>query len=62
VTGQGANTRYEICGFAQFTLTAYNFHGSNKWVEGTFIRTVDPSEVFSTGGPDFGVRDVRLSH
>lgn len=59
VTGNGSNTKYQICSFAQFILTGYEFSGKDKWVRGSFIRSVarggDPGN-----GPDFGVRDVRL--
>jgi Flp pilus assembly protein TadG len=59
VTGNGANTRYQICSFAEFILEDYNFSGSNKWVRGTFIRKVIRGGRVGNP-PDFGVRDVRL--
>jgi hypothetical protein len=53
--GSGANLRYRVAGFAEFTLTGYNFKGSNKWVEGKFRRWVDPSGVLDPNPCGFGV-------
>jgi len=60
VDGNGSNTMYHICAFAAFQLTDYNFHGSNKWVEGTFVRTLRRGGLTSGNAPDFGVRTVRF--
>jgi len=54
ITGNGANARYHICGFAEFVLTAYNFHGHNKWVEGYFIQTLETGGTVSEDA-DYGV-------
>lgn len=54
ITGRGANARYHVCGFAEFVLTGYNFHGSHKWVEGYFIQTLTTGGDVSNGA-DYGV-------
>jgi hypothetical protein len=59
-TGTGSNTRYQICTFGQFVLLDYNFSGSNKWIEGRFIRMVKLGGVTNGNAPDFGVRTVRM--
>lgn len=58
VTGSGSNTKYQICSFAQFILMGYDFSGKDKWVRGSFIRSMVRGS--SGNGPDFGLRDVRL--
>jgi hypothetical protein len=60
VTGNGSNTQYQVCTFAEFILTDYNFQGDDKWVRGTFIRTLQRATGTAGTPPDFGVRDVRL--
>lgn len=60
VSGNGSNTAYRICGFASFELTDYNFQGSQKWVRGRFVRTVQRGGVSSGTAPDTGLRTVRL--
>lgn len=57
VTGQGAGTRYRICGFAEFVMTSYVFQGSEKHIDGYFIRWIESGPG---GGPQ-GVRTVRLT-
>ncbi len=61
VTGNGANTKYQICSFAEFTLTGYNFSGSDKWVKGKFIQSLKHSRS-GTATHDFGLRDVQIVH
>ncbi|NUQ38278.1 MAG: hypothetical protein HUU23_10880 [Caldilineales bacterium] len=60
VIGTGSGTEYRICGFGQFVLTGFNFQGSDKWVEGYFIRHILPG-ARSGNGPDYGVRTVRIT-
>jgi Flp pilus assembly protein TadG len=58
VTGNGSNTKYRVCGFAQFVL----IRRENKTtVTGKFVRRILPGEELSNGGTDFGSRDVRLT-
>ncbi len=40
--GTGNNLSYHIVGFAIFHLTDYNFKGSDKWVEGYFVKETIP--------------------
>jgi Flp pilus assembly protein TadG len=56
VAGNGSNTRYKICGFAEFVLTR---RGDNS-VHGKFQRGLTRGGSVSTA-PDYGVRDVRIS-
>ena len=42
ITGEGANTRYRIAGFAEFLLTDYKLTGTPKWVTGQFVRWTEP--------------------
>jgi Flp pilus assembly protein TadG len=58
VTGTGNNTKYRISGFAEFVLTGYNFHGSDKSVTGYFVRWVESGP----GGGTHGVSTVRLTN
>ncbi|NOZ71137.1 MAG: hypothetical protein GXP38_04370 [Chloroflexi bacterium] len=55
ITGHGANARYRVCGFAEFVLTGYYFHGCHKWVEGYFIRTIETGGTVSTSATDYGI-------
>jgi hypothetical protein len=59
VTGNGSNTRYRVCAFAEFTITAASRKDSK--VTGVFSRTLQRGEITGTGAPDFGVRTVRLT-
>ncbi len=61
VTGSGNNARYRVCGFGEFVLTDFNFHGSDKYIEGYFVRTVIPDGEIG-GDNDYGVSAIRLSH
>lgn len=60
VSNTGSNTRYQICTFAEFILTDFNFQGSDKWIRGTFIRHVERGGSAAGNPPDFGVRSLRL--
>ena len=60
VIGSGANAKYHICGFAEFVLTGYNFRGSSKWIQGYFIRYVDPDAI-AGNAPDYGVGGVKIT-
>ncbi|NOX64139.1 MAG: hypothetical protein GXP42_19715 [Chloroflexi bacterium] len=60
VIGKGANAKYRVCGFAEFVLTGYNFRGSSKWVQGYFIRYVDP-DVIAGDAPDYGVGGIKIT-
>lgn len=60
VTGNGSNTEYRVCSFAAFTLTDYNFKGKNKWVKGSFVRTLKRGGGTNGVVPDFGLRTVRF--
>ena len=56
VAGNGSNTRYKICGFAEFILT----RRGNKSVHGKFQRSLTRGGSVGTA-PDYGVRDVRIT-
>ena len=56
VAGNGSNTRYKICGFAEFILTSRG----NKSVHGKFQRSLTRGGSVGTA-PDYGVRDVRIT-
>lgn len=43
----GANTRYRIAAFAEFRVTEADFHGSDRWIKGEFVK-------WSTGGVSTG--------
>ncbi len=61
VTGNGANARYEICGFAEFVITDFNFQGRNKWVQGRFQRALQPGKGSTDPSvPDYGLQAVFL--
>lgn len=60
VTNTGSNTRYQVCTFAEFILTAFNFQGNDKWIQGTFIRHVERGGSAAGNPPDFGVRSLQL--
>lgn len=51
----------QICGFARWKMTDFNFDGGTHRIEGTFVRGLvrgEPSTI--DGDYDFGARDVRL--
>ncbi len=60
VTGNGNNAQYHVCGFGEFVIIDYNFHGSDKYVEGYFVQALKPG---SDVGPDhdYGVSLLHLS-
>lgn len=60
VTGNGSNTKYQICAFAQFILTGYNFSGKDKWVQGTFVRSLVYGGESMGNAPDFGLRSIQF--
>jgi hypothetical protein len=61
VQGQGANATYTICAFAEFTLMDYDFRGSDKWIAGTFRRTLRAGGVSGADVPDRGVYRLVLT-
>ncbi|SDY90869.1 Putative Flp pilus-assembly TadE/G-like [Micromonospora pattaloongensis] len=75
VTGQGANTRYHLAGFAAFVLTGYEMSGfsapssltgkrpcsgAERCLSGYFTRALVPTAVGQIGGPEMGVSIVKL--
>ena len=60
VSGNGSNTTYRVCGFAQFFVTDYNFKGNNKYVEGRFLQTLR-SGVGDPGAPNRGVYTLSIT-
>ncbi len=58
VTGQGANTRYRIVGFARMRLTGFNFEGRDKYITGQFENWVE--RTGEGGCVDLGVCAVKL--
>ncbi len=58
ITGTGDNTQYRLCGFAEFVMTSYDFHGSDKSITGYFVRWVESGP----GGGTMGVRSLRLTN
>lgn len=50
---------YQICGFAKFTMTAYDFSSLPKWIQGQFTPSVDGGETDPTA-TDYGLRAVRF--
>lgn len=60
-TGGGANLRYHIIGFGEFILTAYNFQGGNKYVQGKFVKWVEPSSDANFGDEGFGVYGIQVT-
>lgn len=59
VDGSGSNTRYRVCGFAQFVLTGHNLPSNPAIITGRFVRNVTSGEAFADA-PDHGTRDVRM--
>ena len=57
VSGTGTNTKYRICGFAEFTVLSAS--KANKMITGTFLRTLKRGDTVGSGA-DFGVRDIRF--
>lgn len=55
ISGSGANTRYRVCGFAQFVLEGYNFTGNDKYVSGSFIQTLRAGIADDDAGLDRGI-------
>lgn len=50
---------YQICGFAQFTMTDYDFAALPEWLQGQFTVDVANGET-DPDAPDFGLRGVRF--
>lgn len=50
---------YQICGFAQFTMTDYDFSSLPKWVQGEFNLSVTGGET-DPNAEDFGLRGIRF--
>jgi hypothetical protein len=61
VVESGANVKYTICGFAQFTLLGYDFSGKDKSVTGRFEQAVVRGDIGDGSAPDFGVALIRLT-
>lgn len=50
---------YQICGFAKFTMKAYDFSSLPQWIQGQFDLSVDGGETDPTAA-DYGLRAVRF--
>jgi hypothetical protein len=50
---------YQICGFAQFTMTEYDFAALPKWLQGQFTLGMAQGET-DPDAPDFGLRGIRF--
>jgi len=50
---------YQICGFAQFTMTDYDFSSLPKWLQGQFTFGVVRGET-DPDAPDYGLRGIRF--
>ena len=59
--GNGNNAEYQICGFARFILTEYNFQGQDKYIEGRFLLSTANGVPSSHPGFTLGLRTVRLT-
>lgn len=51
---------YRICGFAEFTLKAYDFDSTPKWLSGEFTPAVVKSIASDPDAPDYGLRSIHL--
>lgn len=51
---------YKVCGFAEFTLKAYDFNSTPKWIQGEFQPTIAKSIESDPTAPDYGLRSVHL--
>lgn len=61
VRGKGNNTEYQICGFARFVLTGFNFQGKDKYIEGKFLLYTARGVPSSDSDFDFGLRTIVLT-
>ena len=50
---------YQICGFAEFTMRAYDFTSLPKWIQGEFTLSVDRGET-DPNAKDYGLRSIRF--
>jgi Flp pilus assembly protein TadG len=50
---------YQICGFAQFTMTDYDFASLPQWLQGQFTLGVTRGET-DPDAPDYGLRGIRF--
>lgn len=50
---------YEICGFAEFTMTDYDFSSLPKWIQGEFNLSVVRGET-DPEAEDYGMRGIRF--
>ena len=50
---------YQICGFAEFTMRAYDFTSLPKWIQGEFTLSVDRGES-DPNAEDYGLRSIRF--
>lgn len=58
--GQGSQQNgYQICGFAEFTMTAYDLAALPKWLQGSFTPAVTRGATSATAA-DYGLRSVRF--
>ena len=51
---------YQICGFAQFTMTSYDFGATPRWLTGVFKPGLVRGQTSEQEGDDFGLRNVHL--
>lgn len=61
--GTGSGAWYQVYAYAAFRLSAFHFQGSHNWIEGYFVKFVEPSDAFTygAGAPDLGARVVYLT-
>lgn len=50
---------YQICGFAEFTMRAYDFTSLPKWIQGEFTLSVASGET-DPNAEDYGLRGIRF--
>ena len=60
-SGSGSNLTYHIVGFAEFTMSGFDFNGSNKYVNGYFSRWVRAGNLTPTRTCLFGVCGTQLT-
>lgn len=60
VDSTGNNLQYRLCGFVRFTLTGYDFNGSNKRVEGMFEYSTYRGSAGVMSTDNFGTYVVKI--
>ena len=50
---------YQVCGFAEFTMTAYDFSALPTWIQGEFRPAVAQGET-DPDAKDYGLRSIRF--